>query len=116
MPVYDCSGPYTDPDVEIDLARGLPALRGPWIEEREDTVRLPGLSSEYGRQRQNDLLTHDLHFPARLGRRRARRGLNVSQLHYARQGIITPEMEFIALRESIQVRMQVRASRGSFGL
>ena len=103
VPVYDCSGPYTDPDVEIDLARGLPALRGPWIEEREDTERLTQLSSEYGRQRQNDLLTHDLRFTTRARPRRARRGLNVSQLHYARKGIITPEMEFIALREPMQL-------------
>jgi phosphomethylpyrimidine synthase len=103
LPVYDCSGPYTDPDAEIDLACGLPALRCPWIEEREDTVRLTGLSSEYGRERQNDLLTHELRFPSRLRPRRARRGLNVSQLHYARKGIITPEMEFIALRESMQL-------------
>jgi phosphomethylpyrimidine synthase len=103
LPVYDCSGPYTDPDAEIDLARGLPALRRPWIEERENTEWLTELSSEYGRQRQNDLLTHDLHFPARSRPRRARRGLNVSQLHYARKGIITPEMEFVALRESMQL-------------
>ena len=71
VPVYDCSGPYTDPDVEIDLARGLPALRGPWIEEREDTERLTGLSSAYGRQRQNDLLTHELRFPAKAAPRRS---------------------------------------------
>ncbi len=101
LPVYDCSGPYTDPDAEIDLARGLPALRAPWIEEREDTERLTGLSSEYGRQRQNDLLTHELRFPAKPAPRRALHGQNVSQLHYARKGIITPEMEFIALRESM---------------
>ena len=103
VPVYDCSGPYTDPDAEIDLARGLQALRAPWIEERKDTERLTRLSSEYGRQRQNDLLTDDLRFPANAMPRRARRGLNVSQLHYARKGIITPEMEFIALRESMQL-------------
>jgi phosphomethylpyrimidine synthase len=103
VPVYDCSGPYTDPDAEIDLACGLQALRGAWIEEREDTERLTGLSSAYGRQRQNDLLTHELRFPAKAAPRRARRGLNVSQLHYARKGIITPEMEFIALRESMQL-------------
>src|ERR1700733_8465362 len=72
LPVYDCSGPYTDPDAEIDLARWLPALRDPWIEEREDTERLTDLSSEYGRRRQNDLLTHELRFPARLRPRRAR--------------------------------------------
>jgi phosphomethylpyrimidine synthase len=103
LPVYDCSGPYTDPDAEIDLARGLPALRAPWSEEREDTERLTRLSSEYGRQRQNDLLTHELRFPARFAPRRARRGRNISQMHYARNGIITPEMEFIALRESMQL-------------
>jgi phosphomethylpyrimidine synthase len=103
VPVYDCSGPYTDPDADIDLACGLRALRASWIEEREDTERLTELSSAYGRQRQNDLLTHELRFPARALPRRARRGLNVSQLHYARKGIITPEMEFIALRESMQL-------------
>jgi phosphomethylpyrimidine synthase len=103
LPVYDCSGPYTDPDVEIDLARGLPALRGQWIEERQDTERLTGLTSEYGRQRQNDLLTYGLRFPAKPAPRRARNGQNVSQLHYARNGIITPEMEFVALRESMQL-------------
>ena len=103
LPVYDCSGPYSDPDAEIDLARGLPALRGTWIEERGDTERLAKLSSEYGRQRQGDLLTHDLRFPVRSKPRRAHRGLNVSQLHYARKGIITAEMEFVALRESMQL-------------
>lgn len=103
VPIYDCSGPYTDPDADIDLARGLTALRAPWIEERKDTERLARLSSAYGRQRQNDLLTHELRFPAKVGPRRARRGLNVSQLHYARKGIITPEMEFVALRESMRM-------------
>ena len=103
LPVYDCSGPYTDPDAEIDLARGLRALRAPWIEERADTERLTQLSSEYGRQRQNDLLTHELSFPVKSTPRRARNGHNVSQLHYARKGIITPEMEFVALRESMEL-------------
>jgi len=103
LPVYDSSGSYSDPDAEIDLARGLPALRGTWIEERDDTERLAKLSSEYGRQRQGDLLTHDLRFPVRSWPRRAHSGLNVSQLHYARKGIITAEMEFVALRESMQL-------------
>jgi hypothetical protein len=103
LPVYDCSSPYTDPDAEIDLARGLRAPRGQWIEECEDTERLTELSSEYGRRRHNDLLTHDLHFPARSRPRRARRGLNVSQLHDARKSIITPETEFVALRDSMQL-------------
>jgi phosphomethylpyrimidine synthase len=110
LPVYDCSGPYTDPDAEIDLARGLPSLRAPWIHERDDTEQLTGLSSEYGRQRQNDLLTHELRFPARSAPRRARNGHNVSQLHYARKGIITPEMEFVALRESMELDRLARDS------
>src|SRR5579863_5322390 len=75
VPVYDCSGPYTDPDADIDLARGLQALRAPWIDERADTDRLTRLSSEYGRQRDKDLLTHDLRFPAKATPRRARCGL-----------------------------------------
>ena len=104
--VYDCSGPYTDPNAEIDLARGLPALRGPWLDERSDTELLANLSSEYGRQRQNDLLTHKLRFPAKAEPRRARRDRNVSQLHYARKGIVTPEMEFVALRESMNDSMR----------
>ena len=103
LPVYDCSGPYTDPDAEIDLTRGLPMLRRTRVEERKDTERLTQLSSEYGRQRQNDLLTHELRFPEMSPPLRARNGQNVSQLHYARNGVITPEMEFIALRESMQL-------------
>jgi hypothetical protein len=82
LPVYDCSGPPTNPSVEIDLARGLPALRAPRVEERDDTERLTALSSAYGRQRQSDLLTHDLRFPAKSTPRRARDGRNVDQLHY----------------------------------
>jgi phosphomethylpyrimidine synthase len=103
LPVYDCSGPYSDPDAEIDLTRGLPALRGTWIDERQDNERLAKLSSEHGRQRQGDLLTQDLRFPVRSKPRRAHSGLNVSQIHYARKGIITAEMEFVALRESMQL-------------
>jgi phosphomethylpyrimidine synthase len=103
LPVYDCSGPYSDPNAEIDLSCGMPALREGWIEERGDTELLTELSSAYGRERLNDLLTYDLRFQARSPVRRARRGQNVSQLHYARKGIITPEMEFIALRESMQL-------------
>ena len=103
LPVYDSSGPYTDPEADVDLARGLSGLRSAWIEEREDTERLTGLSSEYGRQRRQDLLTVNLRFPSRPMVRRARGSHNVSQMHYARKGIITPEMEFVALRESMQL-------------
>ncbi len=98
--VYDTSGPYTDPEVDIDLTRGLPALRSGWIEEREDTERLPGLSSEYGRQREQDPATAGIRFQRRRQPLRARSGCNVTQMHYARRGIITPEMEFIAIREN----------------
>ncbi|WP_250439470.1 phosphomethylpyrimidine synthase ThiC [Caballeronia sp. AZ1_KS37] len=99
--VYDTSGPYTDPDAQIDIRSGLPALRGAWIEKRGDTEELSGLSSEFGRERAADPKTAELRFPG-LHRhpRRALAGKNVSQMHYARQGIITPEMEYIAIREN----------------
>ena len=108
LPLYDTSGPYTDPEAGIDLARGLPAQRRAWIEDRRDTKRLDGLSSEYGRQRQNDLLTSHLRFPSTSKPLRALRGKNVTQMHYARKGIITPEMEFIALRESMRLDQLVQ--------
>ncbi|WP_192035044.1 phosphomethylpyrimidine synthase ThiC [Halomonas sp. YLGW01] len=98
--VYDTSGPYTDPDAEIDLRRGLNALREAWIDERNDTEWLEGPSSEYGRRRANDPMLAPLRFDLTRTPRRAKAGRNVTQLHYARQGIITPEMEFIAIREN----------------
>jgi phosphomethylpyrimidine synthase len=101
LPVYDTSGPYTDTDQRIDLSRGLPDLCSDWIKERGDTDILPGPSSEYARQRERDLLTYHLQFPSPFIARRARSGQNVSQMHYARKGIVTPEMEFVALRESL---------------
>ena len=110
LPLYDTSGPYTDPEAEIDLARGLRAQRHAWIEDRQDTKRLDSLSSEYGRQRQNDLLTSHLRFPSTSKPVRALRGKNVTQMHYARKGIITPEMEFIALRESMRLDQLVQDS------
>ena len=103
LPVYDCSGPFSDPDCIVDLAKGLPQLRSSWIEERNDTETLNGPSSEYGRQRANDLLTRELRFPAPPRPRRALAGRNVTQMHYARKGIVTPEMEFVALRESMRL-------------
>jgi phosphomethylpyrimidine synthase len=101
LPVYDTSGPYTDPEVGIRLTRGLPALRSDWIKEREDTETLARRSSEYARGREKDLLTFHLRFPSPPISRRARSGENLSQMRYARKGIITPEMEFVALRESM---------------
>src|SRR5260370_27974964 len=101
LPVYDTSGPYRDPEVRMRLTRGLPVLRSNWIKEREDSEILTGRSSEYARGRENDLLTFHLRFPSPPISRRARSGENLSQMHYARKGIITPEMEFVALRESM---------------
>jgi len=97
--VYDTSGPYTDPAAKIDLLKGLPALREQWIEERGDTELLTGPTSEYGARRQNDPALAKLRFEHIRQPRRARAGQNVTQMHYARQGIVTPEMEFIAIRE-----------------
>ncbi|MBE0511357.1 MAG: phosphomethylpyrimidine synthase ThiC [Gammaproteobacteria bacterium] len=98
--VYDTSGPYTDPELQIDLMKGLPALRAAWIAERGDTEQLSGPSSEYGVARQNDPALAALRFEHIRPPRRALAGRNVSQLHYARAGVITPEMEFVAIREN----------------
>jgi phosphomethylpyrimidine synthase len=103
LPVYDTSGAYTDPKIRIDLARGLPGLRTDWIKQRNDTEILGSPSSEYARRRGKDLLTYHLRFPSLFMYRRANKGRNVSQMHYARRGIVTPEMEFVALRESMQL-------------
>jgi phosphomethylpyrimidine synthase len=98
--VYDTSGPYTDPSVKIDIRSGLAPLRQKWIEERNDTEALDGPSSRYGRERLADPKLAQLRFNLQRNPRRAKPGMNVSQMHYARRGIITPEMEFIAIREN----------------
>ncbi len=98
--VYDTSGPYTDPSAKIDLMAGLPALREQWIAERGDTEQLDGPTSAYGAERQNDPELAELRFEHIRAPRRAQAGKNVTQMHYARQGIITPEMEFVAIREN----------------
>ncbi len=107
--VYDTSGPYTDPDYKVDLVTGLPALRAAWIAERGDTEQLSGLSSSFGRQRAADPKLDAFRFPATHAPRRAKAGANVTQMHYARQGIITPEMEYIAIREN----QRIEALQGS---
>ncbi|CAK0759120.1 phosphomethylpyrimidine synthase [Gammaproteobacteria bacterium] len=102
--VYDTSGPYTDPEMAIDVGRGLPPLRAPWIGERDDTVA----SGTQPMDRQSP------YFPIPRCSRQARRGANVTQMHYARKGIITPEMEFVALREEMTpefVRAEVAQGR-----
>jgi phosphomethylpyrimidine synthase len=111
--VYDTSGPYTDPAVKIDIRAGLPPLRAAWIEARGDTEVLPGPSSEYGRARSADPRLAELRFDLRRPPRRARPGMNVTQMHYARRGIITPEMEFIAIRENLQRREYLESLRAS---
>jgi len=98
--VYDTSGPYTDPQARVDLMQGLPDVRAAWIEERGDTRWLEGPSSEYGRGRAEDPELASLRFGHIRSPRRALDGRNVSQMHYARRGIVTPEMEFVALREN----------------
>ncbi|HEX4764284.1 MAG TPA: phosphomethylpyrimidine synthase ThiC [Usitatibacter sp.] len=102
--VYDTSGPYTDPQARIDIRAGLPALRGKWIEERGDTELLAGPTSRYGRERLDDAKLAELRFDLKRAPRRARAGANVSQMHYARRGMVTPEMEFIAIRENLRRR------------
>ncbi|NOT82977.1 MAG: phosphomethylpyrimidine synthase ThiC, partial [Gallionella sp.] len=101
--VYDCSGPYTDPAVKIDIRSGLAAMREAWITERDDTESLPKLTSNYGQQRLDDPELAEMRFNLRRAPRRAKAGKNVSQMHYARQGIITPEMEYIAIRENQKI-------------
>lgn len=98
--VYDTSGPYTDPATKIDIRNGLPALRTKWIEERNDTEQLDGPTSAFGQQRKVDPELAEMRFNLTRLPRRAKPGMNVSQMHYARKGIITPEMEFIAIREN----------------
>lgn len=99
--VYDTSGPYTDPEYKADPRKGLPKLRSEWIEARGDVERLDDLSSEYGRMRRSDKRLDDLRFEhIESHPLRAKKGHRVSQLHYARKGIITPEMEYVAIREN----------------
>jgi phosphomethylpyrimidine synthase len=102
LAVYDTSGPYTDPLAAIDIRRGLPPLRAAWIAERDDTVELDGPTSGYGRARLADPELAGFRFDLLRTPRRAAQGKNVSQMHYARRGIVTPEMEFVAIRENLK--------------
>ncbi len=100
LTIYDTSGPYTDPDIQVDLLRGLPPLRHAWIAERNDSEELADLSSEFGRARAADTKLDSVRFLANERPLKARPGCNVTQLHYARRGIVTPEMEYVAIREN----------------
>ncbi|MDE3737559.1 MULTISPECIES: phosphomethylpyrimidine synthase ThiC [Pseudomonas] len=101
--VYDTSGPYTDPSVTIDVRKGLADVRSPWIDDRGDTERLPGLTSEFGQRRLADAELSAMRFAHVRNPRRAKAGRNVTQMHYAKQGIITPEMEYVAIRENMKL-------------
>ncbi len=101
--LYDTSGSYTDPKIEIDLLKGLRKIRTPWILSRGDTEELSSLTSQFGNSRAQDPTLNPLRFDHLITQpRRAKSGLNVTQMHYAKKGIITPEMEFIAIRENLK--------------
>lgn len=100
--VYDSSGPYTDENVTVDVRQGIPRLRESWIAQRQDTITLEGFSSAYGQKRWSDPALAELRFKRTHAPKVARKGMNVTQLHYARKGIITPEMEYVAIRENIR--------------
>lgn len=102
LTVYDTSGAYTDPSVDIDIRKGLPPLRKEWIAERGDTIELSGPSSVFGLRRLQEPALAAMRFELTRKPRRARPGANVTQMHYARRGIITPEMEFVAIRENLR--------------
>lgn len=99
--VYDTSGVYTDPDYTIDVNKGIPRIKQSWIESRGDTVELDNISSDYGRMRLKDKSLDDIRFPIRYKPRKAKEGQRVTQMHYARRGEITPEMEYVAIRENL---------------
>ncbi len=112
--IYDTTGLYSDADAHIDLQKGLPSIRERWILERNDTEQLIEQSSQFGRQRLENNLLNFLRFPNIKKPRRAKSGQNITQLHYARKGIITPEMEFIAIREGFSpefVRNEIAQGR-----
>jgi len=98
--VYDTSGPYSDPKIKIDLKKGLPRLREPWLVERGDVEQLTEISSEYGRQRVADSSLDDIRFPHICKPYKAKKGKEITQMYYAKKGIITPEMEYVAIREN----------------
>ncbi|RMG43324.1 MAG: phosphomethylpyrimidine synthase ThiC [Acidobacteria bacterium] len=104
--VYDSSGPFTDPAADIDVRRGLPAIREEWIRERGDVEVLDGPSSDHARERARDPELDAVRFPRRRPILRAKPGRRVTQMHYARRGEITPEMEFVAIRENLRLAEQ----------
>src|SRR5512134_888550 len=111
--VYDTSGPYTDPAVRIDIRQGLAPLRGRWIAERGDTEELAGPTSRYGRERLDDPRLAEMRFDLKRRPRIAKKGLAVTQMHYARRGVVTPEMEYIAIRENVRRKAYLESLRAA---
>lgn len=101
--VYDTSGPYTDPNAVIDIRKGLPRIREQWILDRNDVEQLDSISSAYGKERLNDPALNELRFAHQRNPYKAKKGANVSQMYYAKKGIITPEMEYVAIRENQRI-------------
>ena len=110
--VYDTSGVYTDPNITVDIRKGLPRLREQWILDRGDVEILDEVSSDFGKERLNDPKTQHLRFEYNHKPKVAKEGKNVSQLYYARQGIITPEMEYVAIRENQRIEQLQNAPKG----
>ncbi len=100
LPVYDTSGPFTDPAIAIDVRQGIPRIRESWIRERGDVEQLADFSSHFARERNSERTLDPIRFAELSRPLRARPGSNVSQMHYARRGIVTAEMEYIAIREN----------------
>jgi phosphomethylpyrimidine synthase len=110
--IYDTSGPYTDINAEIDVRKGLPRIREQWILDRGDVEILPDFSSEYGKERLADKKLDELRFQHLAKPKKSKDGQNVTQLYYAKQGIITPEMEYIAIRENQRLGQLESATKG----
>ena len=112
--VYDCSGIYTDPHYEKNIEIGLPEIRKQWLQDRNDTERLTTASSIYYHTRNLKQNKHTIQFPNRRNPLKAKENHNVSQMHYAKQGIITAEMEYVAIRENCEpefVRQEIASGR-----
>ena len=102
--VYDTSGPFSDPNIKIDLKKGLPRMRENWIVERGDVEQLPSITSEYGKMRRDDHSLDHLRFEHIALPYRAKAGKCCTQMYYAKQGIVTPEMEYVAIRENMNCK------------
>lgn len=111
--VYDTSGPYTDPDAKIDIRSGLEPIRTNWILERGDTDELDGPTSSYGRERLNDRSLDELRFNLTRKPRRAKKGKQITQMYYAKQGIVTPEMEYVAIRENMRRKEYIESLKAA---